>query len=332
MFNKFFFKKHQKKLLWLLNTPLIRIWFRKVMRIWGKSSSVGKHKIIGIRPNVICWEADGKRFYEFRCRNKFSHRLIYVFKPLWALCHCWDLLVNLLRLPKLNLGFDTFYPDPNPETTSVDGDVSQGYAQPAGVVWATIIAAAGSGAFDTGSNDRWAPSIGSCEGPPSGQWVTLGRAIYLFDTSALGAGFSIGSAVMSLYGLSKVDNLSITPDVDVYASTPASNTSLASGDYAQIGSVSQTGSPLTYANMSTSSYNDFTFNATGRENIAKTGVSKFGTRNANYDVAAVTPAWLSNTSSYFIFYFADQTGTANDPKLVVSAPVVPSFIPKIIFF
>ena len=147
MFNQRFFEKHQKVLLWFLNTPLVDLWFRGVMRIAGKSSSVKHNRITIIRPNFICWEKRGQRIYEFRCRNKFSHRLIHAFKLFWALCHCWDLLVNSLRLPKLNLGFDTFYPDPNPETTSVDGDVSMSYAAP-GVVWATIIAAAGNGAVD----------------------------------------------------------------------------------------------------------------------------------------------------------------------------------------
>ena len=80
------------------------------------------------------------------------------------------------------------------------------------------------------------------------------------------------------------------------------------------------GFPITYANWLTTVYNDFTFNATGIGNINKTGISKFGTRNANYDVANTAPALssINDRWHYLDGYFADETGTANDPKLVVA--------------
>jgi len=100
----------------------------------------------------------------------------------------------------------------------------------------------------------------------------------------------ISAAVLSLYGRNKTDDLSITPNVDIYTSAPASNTALANGDFDSLGSTSQTGSPITYADFSISGYNAFTFNSTGRGNISKTGISKFGSRNANYDVANSAPS------------------------------------------
>jgi len=96
----------------------------------------------------------------------------------------------------------------------------------------------------------------------------------------------------------KLDGLVCTPDIDIYTSTPAINTSLVAGDYQQIGSTSQTGAPISYADWSTTGYNDFTLDAVGLGNINKTGISKFGVRNANYDVSGSPPNWDTENVSY----------------------------------
>lgn len=67
-----------------------------------------------------------------------------------------------------------------------------------------------------------------------------------------------------------------------------------------------------------SSLNAFTFNATGLGNIAKTGISKFSARNANYDAANVAPTWSSLQRSALEAFYADNGGSTNDPKLVVT--------------
>ena len=76
---------------------------------------------------------------------------------------------------------------------------------------------------------------------------------------------------------------------------------------------------------STSAYNDFTLNATGISNVSKTGVSKFGLRNPEYDVANSAPANPGGAvqNTLVCHYDADRTGTTNDPKLTVvhSEPV-----------
>lgn len=181
--------------------------------------------------------------------------------------------------------------------------------------WATILAGAGTTSADSSAFEEliqiWASTT-------SNTWRLNRRAIFLFDTSALGASATITAAVMSVFGKDKSDGLSITPDLDAYTSTPASNTALAASDYPNLGTVSQTGSPITYSGWSTSAYNDFTFNATGIGNISKTGISKFGVRNANYDVSGTIPTWSSGAMSYAGGYYSDQTGTANDPKLVIT--------------
>jgi hypothetical protein len=146
----------------------------------------------------------------------------------------------------------------------------------------------------------------------------MDRYIALFDTSALTAAAAISAAVLSLYGDDKGNALGCSPNIDIYTSAPASNTALVAGDFDCLGTVSQTGSPITYAAWSITGYNAFTFDATGRGNISKTGISKFGARNANYDVANTAPSWVTNVDAYVTALNADSAGTTNDPKLVVT--------------
>ena len=299
------------------------------MRI--RSWDIGPHETISsIGPNFFTvplgftQRGEARFRTDFRSHAKFSKRLYYAFRPLWWTLHTWDWCVADRWVPELSFGFSTLtkYPDADPETNTVDGYVYQGYSTGSGVSWATIIAAAGNNVTDTVANDDviwlWADTS-------SGNWQACLRAIYLFDTQTLTSSAVISAAVISLYGTGKSDGLAVTPDIDIYTSAPASNTVLAAGDYDSLGSTSQTGSPITYAGWSASAYNDFTFNATGIGNISKTGISKFGTRNANYDVAGSPPTWSSN-SSWLSGYFADQTGTANDPKLVVTYTKPESYI------
>ncbi len=152
------------------------------------------------------------------------------------------------------------------------------------------------------------------------EFADLMRSIFLFDTSALTSGATVTGAVLSLFGVSaKIDDgTAITPDIDIYTSTPASNTVLAATDFGNIGTTSQTGSPIGYSSWSDSAYNNFTFNGTGIGNISKTGVSKFAAQNANYDAANTPPTW-SNSSSHAVFCnYAAAAGTSTDPKLVVT--------------
>lgn len=207
----------------------------------------------------------------------------------------------------------TVYPDPDPETATVDGYVAD---EPggAGVAWATLIANPGTDAFDSGSPSNVTRIWG---GTTSNQFARLWRSIFLFDASSIPDGDDISAVIMSVKGTAKTDSLNATPDINVYSSAPASNTGLVAGDFDSLGSTAFA-TAITYANYSATAYNDFTFNATGRSNTSKTAVSKFGLRNANYDVAAVAPAWANNLASDFTAEYAEVAGTTSDPKLEVT--------------
>ena len=324
------FAQRQGVLLFLLNTPVIRWWFRWVLCIdMADVWMPPRTRIIELGTSYYKVRLpDGRLRLDARTHRKYAKRVYWAFRWVWEAMHAWDTAFADAWAPRLAFGFLTLtvYPDPNPETTSVDGYVYRSVAEES---WATIIAGAGNTASDTATN---AYGFDMLAGTTTNLWTRVIRGIYLFDTSALGDTDTISAAVMSVRGNNKQDANVATPTTDVYTSTPASNTALAIGDYGQTGSISQTGSPMTYAGWSTTGYNDFTLNATGRGNVSKTAVSKFALRNANYDVAAVLPPWASGGRSFVGGIGADTAGTTTDPKLVVTHSAAATFRPHVIVF
>lgn len=211
----------------------------------------------------------------------------------------------------------TYYPDAHVESTSVDGQVGQLGTY---ISWAALVSAAGTSATDSGTNGRAAYFYSS---PSSSLWTYMFRSIYVFDTSGLPDAAVISAATLSLYGQGKLDEGNRAPDLNIYSSAPASNTALVAGDFDSIGPLGAEvafSTAITYAGFSTAGYNDFALNANGIATISKTVVSKFGARNANYDVANSSPSWITSKESYFNVYFSEK-GNGFKPKLVVTYTV-----------
>lgn len=317
MFDKRWFEKHQKLLIWFANTFLGRY----ILRINGDRSSVGNRKIIKIVPNAIFWKKSKySKFHqaEFRTHDKFSKRIYYAFKPIWLLFHFWDTVFANRIAPNFNLGFDrtlTAYPDAGSGGTTVDGFCQQSYGAGSGVSWATLIAAAGNG-HNTTSDDTDLFYIAQDTG--TNTWKNLRRTLYTLNTAPLTSVANISAATFSIKGTAKLDNSpGITPTINLYGSTPAANNDLADGDYAQVQSTAYS-TAITYAAFDTANYNDWALNATGLAAVSKTGITKFSIRNANYDVAATPPAWDGAGEHYMDGLLADAAGTTNDPKLVIT--------------
>lgn len=218
---------------------------------------------------------------------------------------------------------DTFYP------VAGANSPCDGYVRRSGVDedWATIRAAAGNAA---GVSDTQIYGTGFYFSTTANHLAALYKAIYNFLTDAIGTD-SIISAVFSLYGYQKADEKPMTtpPDYNVYVATPAATNNLATGDFQQIGSTPLCDTPVSFSAFSIVAYNDFVLNAAGIANINKTGVSSFGTRSANYDVANVDPTsdWASDCIEGIRVYFADNG--SNKPKLVVVHSAVVSSIKKV---
>ena len=327
MFNKDFFKKYQSKLLWFLNSPIIKVWFRWCLRIRKYDCSLSE-KITEITPNSFScrdryYNKNGKWFLEktrdFRTHNKYAKRLYLAFKPLWWGMHIWDLFADRLT-PSLSFGFSTLtaYPDPGPtESTSVDGRAyTTGQA-----TWALAHdAATGDGAGD----NEGGTGISMVESTHQGGLYEIIRAFLLFDTSAINDAETITAATLSVWGSFKTNTDNDGNDyVNVYTTTPASNTAITTADFDQIGTTEQATS-IDYGSITADDtiYTNFTLNATGRGNISKTGITKFGMREGhdvlNDPIAVATRNDLDIRT-------AESTGTTNDPKLVVTSSLAVKF-------
>jgi hypothetical protein len=314
VFSAAWFAKHQRVLLTLLRLPVIGLALRQVLAI--RPHDVGwNRRIVQIAPHSYTVQNDdGTLTTDFRTHAKYGKRLYYELLPVWQAAHAWDQYVANRLVPALNLGFDTLtvYPDASPGVTSGSWFVRR---QGVDESWATIRAGAGNDGF---SPTSW-QVIEITASATSNQWASLGRSIFTFDTSALTASAVISAATLSLFVSSVRDDDALVPNVDMYAATPTSNTAETNSDFGQIGTTSLTGAPIAYGSFSTAAYNAFSLNGTGIAAISAVGISRFGARNASYDVANSAPAtWTSGHSSYVAAYFADQAGSANDPKLVVT--------------
>lgn len=215
----------------------------------------------------------------------------------------------------VNLTITTFFPDPNPETATVDGT-----AERSGVdeTFTTIRAGAGVNADDSAATMNVCRLIATAT---TDQFSRLGRGFFLFDTSSIPDSEEINSAVFSLIkDASSSTGLGDT-NADLVASTPASNTAIAAGDYGNVGSTRfATGNSI--SSMNTGSYNDWNLNSSGLANITTTGISKFAVRlKWDFD-NSFTGTWASTAETDFNAPSADTADTTSDPKLVVTHGVV----------
>ena len=206
----------------------------------------------------------------------------------------------------------TSYPDPNPETTTFDAIV---YVNGQNTSFSSIRGVSSSTTYTADTAEKM---VGYSCSSTSPNFRDLYRSIFLYDTSSLTSGATVSSATQSIYGFGALNNLGGSPNINVYSATPASNTVLTAGDNQQISSTAYCDTAVVYGSWSTVAYNDFVYNATGIAGVSLTGVTKTGARNADHDVANSNPGYNSLKTDYLQGYFADNTGTANDPKLVVT--------------
>ena len=163
-------------------------------------------------------------------------------------------------------------------------------------------------------------SITTLEGRSSNGRYTIYRAVVLFDTSAIPADHIITSAVFSLYGKkTKLNYDDAYAYLGIVQSNPASDSMLVKTDFSRVGLLTnppQLADNIRIADITTTSYNDFTLNAAGIANINKSGVSKFGIR-MGHDMTGNPPSTRNGHINQVSFHSPRQSGTDKDPKLVV---------------
>lgn len=321
VFNTKWFEKHQHKLLWFLNTPIIRTWFRWCLQIKKYDCPINV-KITEISPSHFSFGdkyfKKGKKWYlerttDFRTHDKYSKRLYYAFKPFWYILHFfdWAMLDRVEVLTKLSFGFSTLtkYPDPGSGATTCDGYL---YRNAVDETLADIRVGAGKNLSLTATT----ASLGLSASGTTNQFNLLRRVIATFDTSAIGSG-SISNAVMSLFGNDKYTGFTTYPDLHVAGATPASNNTLVNGDYNQCQTTSF--GSISAASFSTIAYNDITLNASGKSNIVKNGISKFSFQ-CSWDINNnFTGSWVAYEEGWLQINIAGTSAdTVHDPKLVIT--------------
>ena len=231
----------------------------------------------------------------------------------------------------------TFYPDPHTESTSVDGSCQRN-----------------GGSSGEDDDDKWDLehdatdalqtfdsqdflSFGRMESNVGGarNLFNFVRHFCLFDTSGITDTHTVTAATLKVYGIGTISlatsgatEMSPTTSVLVQT-TPASNTALVNADYNQCGSVNNPdeGSDRVESSFPTADqYNDLDLNTTGIGWVAVDDVTKLGWR-----VVVDATDDKQDLNKYINMYkisSADEAGTSQDPKLVVTHSIVSTFTPK----
>jgi hypothetical protein len=218
----------------------------------------------------------------------------------------------------------TFYPDKNPESTSVDGNAE---CADSDGTWAAKRGEAGSSANDSGATMGVLMGLSSVG---SDAWRNIRRVIVLFNISSLG-GDTVSAVTFGVVANDKDDDF--TDGIAVVSSAPASNTALAAGDYDSLGTT-RYATDITIANITNddSTYSTWTFSATGVSAVdgASGGIVKLGMRTT-FDYEDSEPSKAGNFRSFVQMHTADESDSGEKrPTLTVTH--VTAFTPRAIMF
>lgn len=178
-----------------------------------------------------------------------------------------------------------FYPDRDPEVTSVDGYAMRSVAYS---TWSNIHDGDGTDASDI-STTEWI-NIRSCT--DANAWRYIRRTAILLDTSSIPEGSLKEQASLHLLCGTLKNTLGGNPAVGVYQSDPLSNTEIVPADYQRFSSV-----PLSNIIPMTDLVEDewavLNLNDAGLALVIPNGITKLGIREATYDAADTPPPWSS---------------------------------------
>jgi hypothetical protein len=369
VFSKEWFEKHNKTLCWFANAPIIKYWFRWLLRI--NKDIPWNEKIDEIMPNAFTYGKklvlvdcvklkNGEEVFnhskklhrklknkgllvkrlrcqqttDFRTHDKFSKRLYYGLKPLWYILHFmdWAMLDRCEELSKLSFGFSTLtqYPGTISADNPVDGRVERsGVNESLG----SIYTGAGVSYNYTEASGN---ALSMQSSTTTNQYQKYGKSIYCYDTSSIDDNATISAVDMFFYKISHVSNFGINDYVITSLATPASTSELQASDYNQVKTQAQDANTYMFG-QNVAYYTNGQYNSCsavtsswlpGFSEINKTGITKFGMTYLNGWTNTTTGyTWRPNAESNLVIYFANQTGTTNDPKLIityttVSAPTV----------
>lgn len=277
----------------------------EVMEYYGNHLYIIKHeKLDDIHPEFMRWLIHRQKLLrnaQVLITNPYQKEKYHIFTD----------ELGVRNAATVSFTVTTTYPDPNPETTTVDGLL---YRNGPGGTFASHRGATSATATLPSEPTQWGAVLGSS----ASAWYYYYRAMFLFDTSSIPDTDNITDGTISFSVNSKTNSgNAMSLSVGVIACNPASNTDLVVGDFDNV-TYTRQATDLTWASVPATGYGDWTLNATGLSNISKTGVSKFAQLLAS-DIDNSEPT-LNSTNSLtgFDMDYADQTGTSSDPKLAIT--------------
>ncbi len=294
-------KKNQQALLSIANTDF----GRKLLQLPMEG------EIVEITPDHVTsylGYENGKQIYltDFRTHNKWQKLIRTNVQQIESYSKYLESRKNgISPLASIALSVmattDTYFPTPS---TQIDGYLYSGSQ----ALWAT--ARNNVSASSASSGDLSEEIVESTKVSVS-NWVIL-RSAFVFNTASLPDTDAISSATLSLFGNGGATTNVDSTTIEAVSVTLASPSALATSDYNISNFGSTTGGSISIASWNTGAYNDITLNATGIANISKTGNTFFGLRTG-LDLSNTQPTGGNLVTAYY----SDQTGTTNDPKLVV---------------
>lgn len=216
-----------------------------------------------------------------------------------------------------------FYPDKNPESTSVDGITYSADTNAAS--WANKRDEAGTSA--SSSSVTFALLLARY----TGAWRNISRPIFVFDISSL-AGETV--TAVSFGVMATVKNDDYTDGAAIVSAAPASNTNIVAGDFDSLGTT-RYATDITIANIAVDgSYSTWTFDSTGIAAVdgASGGIVKLGMRTT-FDASNSEPSDPGGTSTdtSFTMHTADESD-AGEKRPTLTVTHVAAFTPRAIMF
>lgn len=131
---------------------------------------------------------------------------------------------------------------------------------------------------------------------PTSKWKCE-RGFLYFDTSALGAGWTITAAILTVYVYAK--QFTNAGHADLHIVEGVQDDPAQANDFGDHLLKVTSGGSIVYADIVDDAFNDITLNATGRGWINKTGTTKFCVKVSG-DIDDLSPSGVSSGNAIFI--------------------------------
>jgi hypothetical protein len=310
-FDKVWFVKNQRILLFLCNNYFFRYIFRYLLNIRRKETKLTK-KIICLSSNSYIFHCKNNRYKLLaRTSEKYSKKIYFKFKYYWLFLHWSDKLFSQIPVMQLNFGFDTLIISPEVggglTNKSCDGH--------AGTTFSNLRSGAG-----TSSSDDWGSIIiglSTSATPESGNWIAMSRGMVCFDVSSLPSDAIMVSNTLYLCasGTSQINDFDSDPNMCIVDTLcPIYTRFINNDDYILIplgqGVENYHNSVLdsvSWVDMTSGSNIYHEFDISNSAHTVVSGTLRYGIRSS-WDIDNSPPTWIVDATCEGHFDAADTAG------------------------